>query len=839
MPSPFPAPPVPDGNLGGGPPRRGLLAGVLAWALAVAPLATYAVLPAPGDDGHGVLDHHEEPQELTGEAGPEVEDDGSGLPLEPTRQVSVDTQTATWLSLDLSPDQRTIIFELLGDIYTLPIAGGEATQLLGGMAFESQPTYSPDGASIAFISDRGGADNLWIAKADGSDPVQLSSEAQALYTSPAWSADGQYVLVSKSTWGLRTYELWMYHKDGGSGVQLTKAKATATTPQDQRLNALGVQASSDGRYLYYARKQGGFEYNMTLPQWSIWRRGLEDDSDQVIVTAQGSAMRPVLSHDGNTLVYATRHDAETALRVLDLTTGEDRWLVYPVTRDDQESRFTRDLMPAATFTADDSAIITTFDGKIQRVTLATGESEVIPFHVKADLDIGPDLDLDAEVETGPIRVRLIQSPAVAPNDDQVVFSALGELYLHALAEDGDGTRQLEAAGDDAFMPTWTPDGRSIAYVSWGPDGGHIWRLGTSRNARPAQLTQSKAYYANPVVSPDGKYVVALRATARSYLQRTFDFGSAPGMDLVRVPLEGGEVELIAHAGGFSSPQFASASDRVFAYTPGGLISMRLDGSDRRTHLQVKGTGLYFAEEPVAANDIRISPNGDWALAHVGNQLHLVAVPQVDRKGVTVKVDKPNVPHKQLTDLGADYFAWSADGENVYWAMGATLYRQAVASIRFRNEGESDDESDADGSTGAGEGSAADGAAVAAEDAQAPEAPWDPDFKEEAEAVERFAIDVQVPRDVPAGTLVLRGAKVITMRGDEVIEDADLVVTNNRVSQIGPRGTLALPADARVVDVTGKIITPGFVDTHAHWFEIRRGVIDKQHWGFLANVAYGV
>ncbi len=839
------------------PSARRIMAWAGGWGLAAVCLGALAVVPESPDGElpaalsvsaypQAVLDHHGEEQELTGEPAEVPHDDGAGLPLEPARTVSVDTRTATWLSLDLSPDDSTLVFELLGDIYTLPATGGEATALLSGMAFESQPTYSPDGSMIAFISDRDGAENLWIANADGSDPRKLSAEAQGLFTSPEWSADGQYVLVSRSSWGLRTYELWMYHKDGGSGLQLTKAKATPTTPQDQRLNVLGVQASSDGQYLYYARKQGGFEYNLTLPQWSIWRRSLDDGTDQVIATAAGSAMRPVLSHDGNTLVYATRHDAETALRVLDLSTGQDRWLLYPVTRDDQESRFTRDLMPAASFTADDSALITTFDGAIQRVTLATGETEEIPFHAKTELDIGPDLDLDAEVETGPIKVRLIQSPALSPVGDQVVLSALGELYVHALGEDG-ATRQLEAAGQGAFMPSWAPDGLSIVYASWGPEGGHLWRLGSSRNARPAQLTQRIAYYADPVVSPDGRYVVALRASARNYLQREFDFGSAPGMDLVRVPVEGGEAELIAHAAGFSSPQFAGSSDRVYAYTPGGLISMRLDGSDRRTHLQVKGTGLYFAEEPVPASDIRISPKGDWALAHVGNQLHLVAVPRFDREGVTVKVDSPNVPHKQLSDLGADYFGWAADGESVYWAIGASLHRQAIASISFRDEPSKEKDDEASGGDGGDpaadaedEGAGAEEETVLAEavDEEAEES-WPPALKEQADAVERFDIRIEVPRDVPAGAMVLRGAKVITMRGDETIDNADVLVVNNRISQIGPSGTLELPADTRVVDVTGKVITPGFVDTHAHWFEIRRGVIDTNHWGFLANVAYGV
>ena len=164
--------------------------------------------------------------------------------------------------------------ELDGDIYTLPMAGGEAKPLLTGMAFESQAKWSPDGAKIAFLSDRNGAENLWIANADGSSPKALSKERQAKFVSPVWTPDGRFVLVSRSTPNSGTYEIWIYGVNGGSAVQLTKATpagapATPPTPPAQRLNSLGASLSPDGRYLYYARRNGTFSYNATFPLWQI------------------------------------------------------------------------------------------------------------------------------------------------------------------------------------------------------------------------------------------------------------------------------------------------------------------------------------------------------------------------------------------------------------------------------------------------------------------------------------------------------------------------------------------------------------------------------------------
>src|SRR5262249_47574826 len=111
------------------------------------------------------------------------------------------------------------------------------------------------------------------------------------------------------------------------------------------------------------------------------------------------------------------------------------------------------------------------------------------------------------------------------------------------------------------------------------------------------------------------------------------------------------------------------------------------------------------------------------------------------------------------------------------------------------------------------------------------------FKEQEKDVTEIAVDLEVPRKTPKGTVVLRGATVVTMNGDEVLKNADIVVEDNRIKRVGAKGSV--PSGAKVIDVAGKTIVPGFIDTHAHWSEIRRGILDTQNWAFLANLAYGV
>jgi len=763
-----------------------------------------------------------------GGAAAETKDDKKeeGLPLEPERTLEFTTEEATWLSLDIDPDGRIIVFELLGDLYTLPIEGGEAHALTTGMAFDSQPSYSPDGDWIAFLSDRDGSENLWICRNDGSDCRKLSEDpAGSEFASPTWTPDGEYVIVSRSTWGMRTFELWMYHVKGGAGVQITKSKPAPETPPPARHNAIGARVSPDGRYVYYATKRGGFEYNASFPLWQIARRDLVSGHEDILTRALGSGIRPVVSPDGRKLIYGTRHDAQTGLRIRDLRTGEDEWLKYPVQRDDQESRFTRDLLPGYAFTPDSKEIVLTYDGRIHRIDIKSGDDRVIPFRARVAQQLGPKLHFPRRVEQGAVRARLIQDPAVSPDGSQLAFSALTHLYVMNLP-DGKPVRVISDDEAREFQPAWSPDGLSLAFVTWSADGGHIWRV-KADGGTPRKLTRAAAFYADPAWSPDGSRIVALRAPARERTQMQFDFGQPSGMDLIWIGANGGDANLILPARGLGKPHFAREEDRIYLFlsgglfnadAPNGLVSLRFDGTDRREHLKVTGPGLYSAEKPVPADDIRISPDGRWALTHVGNQLYVTAVPHAGNEPPVVNVGGPSLPLAKLTRVGADYYGWADGGATITWAVGSTLFRQPFDTVSFAKP-EKDKKKDA--------------AAGVSDEKK------DPDAAESQDHIEEIEVAMEFPRDVPQGTIVLRGATVITMRGDEILRNADIVVTNDRIAGVGSSGSISIPEGAEILDVSGKTIVPGFIDTHAHWFEIRRGIMDVENWSFLANLAYGV
>jgi len=699
------------------------------------------------------------------------------LPLKSDGKIEFTTDEGSWLSLDLSPDGRTIVFELLGDIYTLPFAGGTAVNIARGMAFDSQPKFSPDGKSIVFISDRSGAENLWVMEPDGKNPKVLTKGTRTKFASPTWTPDGKYIIASRSA-GTAVNSLWLYHKDGGSGIEMVRSMPAGAAAGTAPRSSLGAVVSPDGRWVFFAQRERLFSYNVTSAPYQIYRHDRETGETTRVTGAQGGGMRPMLTPDGKQLIYATRFDNKTGYRIREMETGEERWLLYPVTRDDHESAATRDTMPGAAFTPDGKELVTTLGGKIARIEIGSGKTTIIPFQARVEQEIGPRVYFETKVDEGPVKARLIRWAQQSPDGKRLAFSALSRIYVMDLPTGQPKRLTTSAVGE--FAPVWSPDGRSIAFVTWAPEGGHLWKIAAD-GGTPQQLTKRAAFYSDLAWTPDGQRLVVVSGVTRERIEGE----SGEGQQLRWLPATGGETTLIAPMTG-RSPHFARASDRVYLWSGGAITSMRFDGTDRKTHVRITGPSLG-GPTPPTANDARISPDGQSAIADVQNKLYLVTIPMVGGDAPTVSVtDGSSMPVKRLTLDGGEYLNWTPDGRSVTWSLGATFYRQAVG----------------------------------------------------ADKAESFTASIEATRAKPEGTVVLRGAKAITMKGDEVIEKSDILVTNNRIVEVGVQGRVKFPAGTRIIDVAGKTIIPGFVDVHAH---LRRpnGIHQTQVWLFLANLAYGV
>jgi Tol biopolymer transport system component len=760
------------------------------------------------------------------------------LPLKPSRNVRFTTDEGTWMSLDVSPDGRTIVFDLVGDIYTLPIGGGKAARITDGMAMDAQPRWSPDGRQIVFVSDRDGSDDVWVIDANGKNPRQITKTDRTQFVSPEWTPDGKYIVVSRNGALFTTvYALYLYHKDGGSGVRMAGAPPPAPppqppaqpTPQPPARNYVDAAFGKDPRYVYSSSRMGGAAgYNQTGFDWQIVVYDRQTGETQPRAAAGGGAFKPVLSPDGKWMVYGTRADSVTSLRVRDLESGDERTLVENVQRDDMESRFSRDLLPNMSFTPDSRSLIATWNGKIMRVDVVSGRATPVPFSADVDVALGPLSKFDYPLNDSTVTVAQIRGARPSPDGRRLAFTALDKLWVMDLPNGTPRrlTRSPHEMGEHS--PIWSPDGRYITYVTWTEQGGDIYRIApTGGNAE--RLTRQSAFYTDVNYAPNGQRIVAYKAPRQPRLEEGFLYGR----ELIWLPAAGGPTTSVAPAPGNAGfPHFTrDDNERIYFAQGGQLVSVRFDGTDRKQHVRVTGNPDYRqAGAPSTAAEILISPDGDKALAEVNNNVFVVDVPVLGGQTPTVSVANPAqaaVPVRRLTRIGGDFVGWHADGNRAYFSIGRSYftYDLARADSLVRD---STARADSARRTTAVR-TPGDSAQARNDTARATRPAYEP---------ARIDVAITVRKDKPQGTAVLRNARVITMKGTEVLERADVIIRDNRIAAVAPSGTLQVPAGTREFDFSGKTILPGFVDTHAHMWP-DWGIHRAQVWMYMANLAYGV
>ena len=760
------------------------------------------------------------PTDSTRRTAPDTE-----LPLIPTRPLRFTTDEGTWMSLDLAPDGRMIVFDLLGDIYTIPATGGKATRITSGSGFDGQPRFSPSGRSIVFVSDRSGSENLYLIDPDGKNLRPLTRGSNQAYISPDWTPDGEYVVVSRSG------DLWLYHRNGGGGLRLTGQTPAAggggggPGGGNAPSNFMGASVSPDGRFIYAGARTGPAGYNQMMGTTQVVMYDRQTGQVATRTLNLGTGFRPAISPDGKWLAYASRRMATTGLKVRELASGDERWVATDIQRDDIESRGSRDLLPGYSWTPDAKGIVLSHHGHFWNIDVASGKQTQIPFTADVDQMIADLVRFEYPVNDTTLTVRQIRGARPSPDGKRLAFSALDRLWIMDLPS---GTpKRLTTATDGEHSPVWSPDGKSIAYVSWNEEGGDIWRI-SADGGRPQKLTTQSAFYDDIAYSANGSRLVAARAprTQRAFINDEIN----PNLvitDLVWIPSTGGAATYIASLTNATRPHFTSDTNRVWVYeSREGLVSMRWDGTDRKAHLKVTGyqnPGGGPNAQPRQAQDLHVSPDGARVLARVDNKLFVVPLPMTGGTTPTVSVNQPTggpLPFRRLSRTGGEFIGWNQDSRGVFYSLGRSFFRYDV------NRADSlaaDSAAKAPPTPARAEGRPA-GAAVAAN-------------RPVYEAA-RTDITITATRDRPTGSVVLRGARVITMKGNEVIERADVVVTNNRIAAVGPQGSVTVPGEARIIDVTGKTIMPGLVDVHAHMWP-QWGVHAPQPYMYTVNLAYGV
>lgn len=704
------------------------------------------------------------------------------------KEVQLSTDEGTWMNLDLSPDGKTIVFDLLGDIYRMPITGGKATILREGLPFEVQPRFSPDGRKILFTSDAGGGDNCWIMNADGSDAKQITKEKFRLLNNGVWSADGNYIIARKhftSQRSLGAGELWMYHKTGGSGTQLTKRKN-----DQQDLNE--PSTSSDGKYVYYSEDVypgGFFQYNKDPNKqiYVIKRYNFETGKIETVTGGPGGAARPQVSNDGKKLAFVRRVQTKTVLFIHDLETGEE-WPLYDnLNKDQQEAWAIFGVYPGFSWTPNNKEIVFWSKGKINKVDINSQQVTNIPFTVEATIKIAKTVEFDTPVFTEEFTSKVIRNTVTSPDEKTIAFNALGFIWTKKLPNGK--PKRLTKGTDLESEPSFSPDGKNIVYVTWNDENlGAIYSVPV-KGGTAIKLTSEKGIYRTPKYNYNSSKIVFVKQNGNGDQGRTFTKKTG----IYTMKANGSNVKWLEKNGQF--PTFSKNGLKIFYQTGGkffgnltkSLKSIDLNGNDEQTLI----TSKY-------ANRLIPSPDNNWIAF---SNLHKGYLAPMPKTGKTINLDNKTkiVPVSQISKDAGMNLHWSKDSKKIHWTLGEEYFTNDI-SQRFTFLKNSPDSI--------------------------------PPVTEKG-----IKVNLTAKSDKPSGKIAFTGARIITMEGDEVIENGTIIINENKIEAIG--ANISVPNNVKIINVAGKTIMPGIVDAHAHVGGFRAGLTTQKHWQFYANLAYGV
>ncbi|HET9354949.1 MAG TPA: amidohydrolase, partial [Sphingomicrobium sp.] len=701
-----------------------------------------------------------------------------------TRKVPLSVDEGTWMNVDVSPDGSRIAFDMLGDIYVMPIGGGTPQRIAEGLAYEQQPRWSPDGSRIAFVSDRGGGDNIWIMAADGSNKKQLTKEDFRLLNQPSWSPDGRYIVAKKhftTSRSLGTGEVWLYHVDGGGGVLLVKRA------NEKHQKELGEPTfAPDGKNVYFTRNVtpgGTFQYaqDSNTELFAIERYELESGETHRVTAGNGGAVRPTPSPDGKYLAFVRRERAKSKLYVRDLATGNERKIYDALDQDMQETWAVTGVYPNMDWTADSREVVFWAGGKIRRASIDGGASREIPFRVNDDRVVANSVHPAIDVAPASFETKMIRWAQVSPSGRDVVFESHGKLWIRPVS--GGTPRRLTRANDSTVeaWPTWSRDGRSIAFVNWSDSALGRVVVVAAGGGSPRTVTTQPGHYARPRFSPDGRTIVFEAGQGGGLTSDKW--GRDPGIYVV--PVKGGSPSLVER--GAFYPQFSASSDRLFMVKQADdklqLVSTDLSGESSRVHASGDLT-----------SDFQVSPDGHSVAFRQNYEAFLMPLmPGAQDVGVALKGGA--LPTTRLSNGGGDFLHFSNGGTRVHWSIGPTLYTADTRTVFM------------EGFTPPKTG---------------------------------ISLGRTVAASKPSGRVALTGARIVTMNGADggIIENGAIIVEGDRIVAVGPLAAMTIPAGTPTVDLTGKTIVPGFIDAHAHGPYGVDGMTPQQNWSSQANLALG-
>jgi imidazolonepropionase-like amidohydrolase len=565
----------------------------------------------------------------------------------PTKSFEYEATEGTWISVDVSPDGEQLVFDLLGHLYLMPVAGGRARALTEGRSWNMLPRFSPDGGRIAFTSDRSGSNDLWVLELESGELENVSQMDLPVFQG-TWSLDGRALYGTALSMKVR-FPAYRFNFHG----------------EKQELIPAGGRAPVSSLHEHPTEEAIYFVHNdAQLPGSGprIKRFDRRTGEVEVYVERPGGAAAAVLSPDGRHMAYVHRDDKETVLVVHEFGSEEERVLLRGLDLGRLESTSFYGCYSNLSWHPGGQEVFLSFGGGIHAVDIATGTAREIPFEAQVARPMTETQRFQVEVprETAHTRSHRWSQPA---GDNGILFEALGDLWLD---EGGRRTNLTESAAHET-NPVYDPGTNRVFYAAWTDDElGSVWTLDLGDGARK-QLTEVASQYGSIAVAPDGTEIAFLRGAADirkgTRLERQTDF------ELVLLSLDGEEREVTDIT--WTGNRYAKRPPTIRFSPDAQELYFTEYVDDALTLKRIHRSGMEEQALITFPNATRavISPDFQWIAFREYHRTFVtpyefvgkpLTVSAADGKGFTQRVD---VNHD------GDFTEWSPAGNVLYWTRG--------------------------------------------------------------------------------------------------------------------------------------------------------------------------
>ncbi len=569
----------------------------------------------------------------------------------------------TWISLDVAPDGKTIVFDLLGHLYEMSIEGGEANALTEGRSWNMLPRYSPDGSRIAFTSDRGGANALWVIERASRELEQVSKMDLPVFQG-TWSRDGRALYGTALDLRVR----FPVYRFNFHGEKQELFPAGERTP----VNLLWEHPSEDA--IYYEHNDG------SLPASGprIKRLDTRTGESTVYVDRPGGACAPALSPDGKSMAYVHRDDRETVLVLHEFGSQAERVLLRNLDLGRLESRSFYGCYPNLCWHPNGRELFLSYGGKIHAVDVASGAAREISFRARVRRPMTETARFAVEEPRETARTRSHRWSQ--PSENGLLFEALGDLWL----KQGENLENLTQDGAFETSPVFDAPRNRIVYASWNDDElGALWSLDLESRAK-RKLASMPSQYGAITVEPESGAIAFLRGDAA--LRKGTHLEEQTEFELVLLSPDGSESKVTdVH---WTGNRYAMHPPTIRFGLEGEEVCFTEYVEDALTLKRVDFGGLReqaLITFPHATRAL-LSPDFNWIAFREYHRTFVTPFEFVG-KPLTISADEKKGFCARVDVAGdGDFFEWTPDSEALYWTRGPNHCRKTLEAILAGTEG---------------------------------------------------------------------------------------------------------------------------------------------------------